>query len=51
MYQSAIRAIPNNFHTLSRLNIGNRDGGVEGGVAVSTFFKEKKGGCATIFCD
>ena len=36
MYQAAIRAIPNNFHTLSTLNKGNREG------AISLFFKEKK---------
>ena len=36
MYQAAIRAIPNNFHTHSTLNKGNREG------AISLFFKEKK---------
>ena len=45
MYQTAIRAIPNNFHTLSTLNRG--EGGEGGGVAESIFCKEKRG-CATI---
>ena len=39
MYQEAIRAIPNNFHTLSTLNRGGVGWG--GGGAVSIFFKEK----------
>ena len=47
MYQAAIRAIPNNFHTVSTLNRGDWGGG---GGAVSIFFKEKRG-CATTFCD
>ena len=47
MYQAAIRAIPNNFYTLSTLNMGEWR---VGGGAVSIFF-EKKRGCATIFCD
>ena len=42
MYQAVIRAIPNNFHTLSKLN---RGGGVVvlvgGGGAVRIFFNEK----------
>ena len=45
MYQAAIRAMPNNFYTLSTLNMGVWRGG-----AVSIFF-EKKRGSATIFCD
>ena len=43
MYPAAIRAIPNNFHTLSTLNRGN-------GATVSIFSKEKRG-CATMFSD
>ena len=41
MYQAAIRAIPNNFHTLSTLNRGD-------GEAVSIFLQGKKGLCHDI---
>ena len=41
MYQAAIRAIPNNFHTLSTLNRG--DGGTGGGEGLKAYFVRKKG--------
>ena len=41
MYQAVIRAIPNNFHTLSKLNRGGGVVVLVGGGAVRIFFNEK----------
>ena len=47
MYQAAIRAIPNNFYTLSTLNRGDGGkgggGGGGGGPGLKAYFVRKKG--------